>query len=140
MVPLFACRSSVPAQPTIQSSKPCTFIRTLFLGTSLEVIRTRKQSAPLRSRRISVRISMSEADDIWVKFPYLCDSGRGLMEEVASMVEGQLGFQLNPSSTPADVRSFKNAEGNGEGSVNIRSGKEGSKNPSTSDGTEGEPI
>lgn len=49
------------------------------------------------------------------------------MEGIASTVETQLGSQLNPSYTPADVRSFKNADDSGEGSVNIKSGKEGSK-------------
>lgn len=49
------------------------------------------------------------------------------MEGIVSTLETQLGSQLNPSYTPADVRSFKNADGSGEGSVNIKSGKQGSK-------------
>ncbi|KAJ7525412.1 hypothetical protein O6H91_17G049700 [Diphasiastrum complanatum] len=63
----------------------------------------------------------------WVEFPRMSGASLLLMESVAESMEKELGSGLNPSRTPADVSYFKNSEGNAEGSINIRSGKEGSK-------------
>ncbi|KAH9321145.1 hypothetical protein KI387_015784, partial [Taxus chinensis] len=115
-------------QLPICSSRPCNSIKTTLLGVSLNV--TAKPTKPLtlfKCNRIAGELSMSGAADKWVEFPHLCEGGRGLMEEVAFMVETQLASQLNPCCTSPDVRSFKNADANCEGSVNIKSGKQGSK-------------
>ncbi|GLJ12486.1 hypothetical protein SUGI_0191940 [Cryptomeria japonica] len=103
-------------------------IKISVLGTSLKAAKKlTKHTAQFKCNGVAGELSMSEPADKWVQFPHLCDSGRRLMEEVASMIETQLDSQLNPCCTPADVRSFKNADVDSEGSVNIKSGAQGSK-------------
>ncbi|MCO5611081.1 hypothetical protein L7F22_065331 [Adiantum nelumboides] len=62
----------------------------------------------------------------WVSFPFLSSSGKRLMEDIAGTMASELASCLNTTWTPADVRHFKNSQGNGEGSVTLRSGKAGS--------------
>ncbi|KAI5063227.1 hypothetical protein GOP47_0021774 [Adiantum capillus-veneris] len=62
----------------------------------------------------------------WVSFPFLSSPGKNLMEDIAASMATELGSCLNPTRTPADVRHFRNSQGNGEGSVTLRSGKAGS--------------
>lgn len=61
----------------------------------------------------------------WVEFPRLTPAGKQLMESVAGLMDSELGSSLRPSQTAADVRSFKGD--NGEGSVTLRAGQDGSK-------------
>lgn len=122
----FAYPGHAALEFTSHSFKLCSILNRSLQGNPLKVPTTRKLNIPFKFRcKQTVRdISMP---DKWVEFPHLSFAGRSLMEGIASTVETQLGSQLNPSFTPADVRSFKNADGSGEGSVNIKSGKEGSK-------------
>lgn len=122
----FACPVHPTAKFTIHSVKLCNIPNKSLQRTPLKVPTARKLNIPFKfkCKQIVGDISMH---DKWVEFPHLSFAGRSLMEGIASTVETQLGSQLNPSYTPADVRSFKNADDSGEGSVNIKSGKEGSK-------------
>jgi len=61
----------------------------------------------------------------WVEFPKLSPAGKKVMDTVANLMDQGIGEALRPSQTAEDVRSFKGA--NGEGSVTIRAGQEGSK-------------
>lgn len=61
----------------------------------------------------------------WVEFPRLTPAGKQLMESVAGLMDSELGSALRPSQTAADVLSFKGD--NGEGSVTLRAGQDGSK-------------
>lgn len=71
------------------------------------------------------RVATSRTQMRWAEFPRLSPAGQQLMETVADMMDKELGGLLLPSQTASDVRSFKGA--NGEGSVTLRAGREGSK-------------
>jgi hypothetical protein len=61
----------------------------------------------------------------WIQFPKLSTAGRTLMEDVACSMDRELEPLIHPSFTAPDVRHFTGD--NGEGSVTLRAGKEGSK-------------
>lgn len=69
--------------------------------------------------------TMGSRETSWVEFPKLSPAGKELMETVAALMDRELGDALKASATAADVRSFQG--GNGEGSVTLRAGLEGSK-------------
>ncbi|KAH7280181.1 hypothetical protein KP509_37G055000 [Ceratopteris richardii] len=97
--------------------------------TLVGVNHSRKHSSPFSLYARGVRAaapSTSMEDEQWLTFPFLSASGKRLMEECADIIAKELGSSLELTRTPADVRHFKNPQGNGEGSVTLRSGKQGS--------------
>eukprot|EP00250_Pteridium_aquilinum_P006369 c16312_g1_i1 orf=65-1108(+) len=86
-----------------------------------------KRSSSLSSSfRSAAGAAMDMEGEQWVSFPFLSTSGKRLMEEIAEIIDSELARSLNASHTPSDVRHFRNTQGNGEGSVTLRSGKPGS--------------
>ncbi|CAM6088850.1 unnamed protein product [Calypogeia fissa] len=57
-------------------------------------------------------------------FPYFPDSAQKLLTELAETLDKELGPFLHASQTPSDVRYFKSVEGNAEGSIILRAGKD----------------
>eukprot|EP00253_Pinus_taeda_P005506 PITA_05506 len=64
----------------------------------------------------------SEAEEVWIRFPYLTGPCRSMMEDIAESIEQQLGSFLHPTRTPPDVTHFTSPRGNAEGSFILRSG------------------
>lgn len=88
----------------------------------LEGFKRRDRGLNLSVRAAAMEMEMEKG---WVQFPRLSPAGKQLMETMAGMMDAELGTLLMPSQTADDVRSFQ--AGNGEGSVTLRAGREGSK-------------
>ncbi|KAG6553808.1 hypothetical protein Mapa_004725 [Marchantia paleacea] len=58
------------------------------------------------------------------RFPFLSGAGQKVLTNVCSILEKELGPFLKSSITPSDVRYFKSEQGNAEGSVFLRAGKD----------------
>lgn len=63
----------------------------------------------------------------WITFPSLSPPAKRLMEDASHTLSLELSSSLLPSRTPSDVQSFQNPQGNGKGSVILRSGTPDSK-------------
>ncbi|XP_002989763.2 red chlorophyll catabolite reductase, chloroplastic [Selaginella moellendorffii] len=63
----------------------------------------------------------------WIEFPKLSIAKNKLMTSLATRLDRELGSLLNSTLTPPEVRSFQSQDGVSQGSVVLRSGKQGSK-------------
>lgn len=77
-------------------------------------------------RRRSVTAAAAAVSSEGPLFPFFSGPAQTLLTEIAGTLDKELGPYLHASQTPGDVRYFKSAEGNAEGSVSLRAGK-GSK-------------
>lgn len=96
------------------------------IQSSPDILPSKLSLCHRRGQRPALTMSAPNSSP-WVSFPFLSSAGKCLMEEIGITIEKALSSSLQPSRTPPDVRSFKNAQGNGEGSITIRSGTPGSK-------------
>ncbi|BFI25908.1 red chlorophyll catabolite reductase [Marchantia polymorpha subsp. ruderalis] len=87
---------------------------------------------PGRARAAATESTFGEMDGIGRgsmpidgrRFPFLSRAGQNVMTNVCSILEQELGPFLKSSTTPSDVRYFKNEQGNAEGSVFLRAGND----------------
>ncbi|CAM8986645.1 hypothetical protein QQ045_008951 [Rhodiola kirilowii] len=63
----------------------------------------------------------SQGRSRFLEFPHASTAVRSLMVELVSMVEDQLGSQLQPCSLPEDVQFYQNETGRSQASLHIRS-------------------
>lgn len=67
------------------------------------------------------------ASNEWIHFPCFSKAGQMLMEDMAHIVEMELGELLYASRTPSNVTRFISPKGNAEGSLVLRAGRSRSK-------------
>ncbi|KAL3685362.1 hypothetical protein R1sor_003384 [Riccia sorocarpa] len=74
-----------------------------------------------------INVTVGKAAESGTRFPFLSNAGRKVMTNVSAIVENELCPLLQDTKTPDDVRYYKSEDGNAQGSIVIRAGKDSSK-------------